>query len=88
LLALPITALLALGSEAHPLTLLGGVRIDQMPLIANSALAKLADWGDVHQFLGDAIMWLAGLHAAAAIYHHVILKDGVLSTMLPRKWFR
>ena len=88
MLALPITALLALGSEAHPLTLLGGVRIDQMPLIANSALAKLADWGDVHQFLGDAIMWLAGLHAAAAIYHHVILKDGVLSTMLPRKWFR
>ena len=88
LLALPVTALLALGSEAHPLTLLGGVRIDQMPLIANSALAKLADWGDVHQFLGDAIMWLAGLHAAAAIYHHVILKDGVLSTMLPRKWSR
>lgn len=88
LLALPITAFLALGSEAHPLTLLGGVRIDQMPIIANSPVAKLADWGDVHQFLGDAIMWLAGLHAAAAIYHHLILKDGVLSAMLPRKWLR
>ena len=85
LLALPVTALLALGSESHPLTLLGGVRIDQMPLIANSAIAKLADWGDVHQFLGDAIMWLAGLHAAAAIYHHVLLKDGVLLSMLPYK---
>jgi len=85
LLALPITAFLALGSEAHPLTLLGGVRVDRMPLIANSAIAKLADWGDVHQFLGDAIMWLAGLHAAAAIYHHVILKDGVLAAMLPHK---
>ena len=85
LLAWPVTALLALGSEGHPLTLLGGVRIDQMPLIANSAIATLADWGDVHQFLGDAIMWLAGLHAAAAIYHHVILKDGVLLSMLPAK---
>lgn len=85
MLALPITAFMALGSEAHPLTLLGGLRIDQMPLIANSAIAKLADWGDVHQFLGDAIMWLAGLHAAAAIYHHVVLKDGVLSAMLPRR---
>ncbi|MDR3371316.1 cytochrome b/b6 domain-containing protein [Rhodoferax sp.] len=83
MLALPISALLALGSEGHPLTLLGGVRVDQMPLIANSALAKLADWGDVHGFLGDAILWLAGLHAAAAIYHHVMLKDGVLLTMLP-----
>lgn len=88
LLALPATALLALGSEAYPLTLLGGVRVDQLPVIANSSIAKLADWGDVHKFLGDAIMWIAGLHAAAAIYHHLILKDGVLSAMLPYKWFR
>ena len=85
MLAVPITALLALGSEGHPLTLLGGLRVDQMPMIANSGLADLADWGDVHGFLGDAIMWLAGLHAVAAIYHHVILKDGVLRTMMPRR---
>lgn len=84
LLALPATALLALGSEGHPLTLLGGVRVDQMPAIANSALAPLADWGEVHGFLGDAMIWLAGLHAAAAIYHHVVLKDGVLASMSPR----
>jgi cytochrome b561 len=48
-------------------------------------MAKLADWGDVHGFLGDAILWLAGLHAVAAIYHHVFLKDGVLLTMLPAR---
>ncbi len=88
LLALPITALLALGREAHPLTLLGGVRINEMPMIANASIAKLADWGDVHKFLGDAIMVLAGLHAAAALFHHLVLKDGVLSTMLPGKRFR
>jgi cytochrome b561 len=85
MLALPISALLALGSEGHPMTLLGGLLIDQMPMIANSALADLADWGDVHGVLGDAIMWLAGLHAVAAIYHHMILKDGVLKSMMPRK---
>jgi cytochrome b561 len=85
LLALPITALLALGGKAHPLTLLGGVRVDHIPFIANSVIAKLADWGDVHQFLGDAFIWLAGLHAVAAIYHHVVLKDGVLAAMLPHK---
>ena len=85
LLAVPVTAFLALGGESHPLTLLGGVRIDQMPIIANSVVAELADWGDVHQFLGDAIMWLAGLHAIAAIYHHVVLKDGVLAAMLPHR---
>ena len=85
LLLLPITALLALGSESHPLTLLGGYRLNEMPMILNSPVAKLADWGDVHKFLGDAVMWLAGAHAVAGIYHHVVLKDNVLMTMLPLK---
>lgn len=83
LFALPITALLALGTEAHPLTLLGGFRIDKLPFIASSFLSGLADWGDVHKFLGDAIMWLAGGHALAVVYHHIKLKDDVLTSMLP-----
>jgi cytochrome b561 len=76
--ALPSTAFLALGSEGHPLTLLGGVRVDRLPLIAGSGIAPLADWCDLHVFLGDAIMWLAGVHAAAAFFHHWVLKQGVL----------
>jgi len=88
LLATPLSAVIALGSAGHPMTLLGGVRVDQMPWIANAWFAKLVDWGDVHGFLGDAIVWLAGLHAVAAIYHHVILKDSVLVTMLPLKALR
>jgi cytochrome b561 len=85
LLALPFTAVLALGSEGHPLTLLGGLRIDRLPWVPESGAGALADWGEVHQFLGDAIMWLAGLHAAGAILHHWVLKDGVLRSMLPRR---
>lgn len=88
LLALPITAFLTLGGEGHPLTLLGGFRVEKLPLIAGSALAKWADWGEVHQWLGDAIIWLAGLHAAAALFHHWVLQDGVLRAMLPRRWSR
>ena len=83
LLALPATALLALGSEGHPLTLLGGLSVNEMPLIANSPLADLADWGEVHGLLGDMILWLSGIHALAAIVHHVLLQDGVLRSMLP-----
>ena len=83
LVMLPVTAILSLGGEGHPLTVLGGLRIDHMPVIAGSAVAKLADWGEVHGFLGDTLMWLAGLHAAAAIVHQVALKDGVLASMLP-----
>ena len=83
MLVLPASAMLALASEGHPLTLLGGVRVNEMTAIAASPLASLADWGDVHGFLGDLILVLAGLHALAAIVHHVKLKDGVLKSMLP-----
>ena len=83
LFALPISALLALGSEANPLTLLGGFRVAEFPLIANSYLAGLLDWGDVHKLLGTVIIWLAGIHAFAALYHHFKLKDKVLISMLP-----
>ena len=40
-------------------------------------------FAELHGWLGDAILWLAGLHATAAIYHHQILRDGVLASMLP-----
>jgi cytochrome b561 len=83
LFLLPISALLALGSESHPLTLLGGIRIDVFPIVGNSYLSNLADWGEIHKLLGDVIIWLAGIHALAAIYHHFRLKDRVLVSMLP-----
>ncbi|QNK67167.1 cytochrome b [Variovorax sp. PAMC26660] len=83
LLSLPISALLALGSESHPLTLLGGMRINVFPFVRNSYFSNLADWGEIHKLLGDVIIWLAGIHALAAIYHHIRLKDKVLVSMLP-----
>ncbi|MGF6265647.1 cytochrome b561 [Paraburkholderia youngii] len=83
LLALPLTAISGAWLEGHPLTLIGARDIP--PLLgtshgAGSAIASLHTW------LGDAIMWLAGFHAFAAIFHHVFLKDDVLVGMLPR-WF-
>ncbi len=85
LLATPFTAVMALGTESHPLTLLGGIRINELPWTQQLPFSEAADWGDVHQFLGDAIVWLAGLHAVAALYHHYVVKDGVLRSMMPGK---
>ena len=88
LLLVPLTAVMALGSEAHPLTLLRSVRYEGFSTIAQWPIAELADWGDVHKVLADTLVWIAGLHAAAAIYHSVVLKDGVLASMLPIKGVR
>jgi cytochrome b561 len=37
----------------------------------------------VHEFLADALLILAGIHAAAAIVHHRLLRDRTLTRMLP-----
>lgn len=81
LFALPITAVTGAWLEGHPLTLLAGVQIPPLLGLSHDAGATIAE---VHTWLGDAILWLAGIHALAALYHHFVLKDGVVASMLPR----
>jgi cytochrome b561 len=38
---------------------------------------------DIHGYLAYAIFALAGLHALAALWHHIFLHDGVLARMWP-----
>jgi cytochrome b561 len=83
LFALPFSAISGAWLEGHPLTLLAGVKISPLVGTSHELGATIAR---IHTWLGDAILWLAGFHALAALYHHLVLKDGVLSSMLPR-WF-
>ena len=82
LVTAPITAILGAWLGGHAVTLAG---IGQMgPFLSPShdlgeALANL------HGSLANAIVWIAGLHAAAALYHHFVLRDRVLVAMLPFK---
>ena len=80
LLAVPLTAVAGAWLQGHALAWLGGIEIAP-PLAESHALGTTL--AALHGWLGDAIVWLAGLHALAALYHHVLLKDGVLTSMLP-----
>ena len=82
LFAVPLTAITGAWLEGHPLTLLAGLEIAPRLATAHDLGATIAE---IHSWLGDTILWLAGLHAAAAIYHHLVLKDGVLVSMLPSR---
>lgn len=81
LFVVPLTAIVGAWMEGHALTLLGGMRIPPLVSESHATGAKIAS---VHTWLGDAILWVAGTHALAALYHHFVLKDGVLRSMLPR----
>jgi cytochrome b561 len=80
LLAIPLTAISGAWLEGHPLTFLGNVRVGPLLTEAHDFGSAIAS---IHRWLGDAILWVAGVHAAAALYHHFVLRDGVLRSMLP-----
>jgi cytochrome b561 len=80
LIAVPVTAISGAWLEGHPLTLLGNVRIGPLLTQAHDVGSLVAS---IHGWLGDVILWLAGLHAVAALYHHFVLRDDVLRSMLP-----
>ena len=80
LVLVPVTAILGAWLEGHPLTLLAAGNIQ--PLLPQSRALGLV-LADVHGWLGDVMIWLAGFHAAAALYHHLWRRDTVLLSMLP-----
>ena len=54
------------------------------PMIGEMDRAFRRELREFHEWIGWAIIILAALHALAALYHHYVLKDRVLSRMLPR----
>jgi len=80
LLAVPFTAIAGAWLEGHSVTLLAGMEFAPVLPISHDLGATIAR---IHTWLGDTILWLAGFHALAALYHHLVLKDNALVSMLP-----
>lgn len=81
LLLVPASAIASLWLGGHAIQLPGGLALAP-PLAPAPGLGHLA--GEVHETIADVLIALAGLHAAAAIvWHHLVLGDGVLRGMLP-----
>jgi cytochrome b561 len=75
----PITGLGNVLFHGRPFTLL----IWEVPALleANPAIRSL--FVRVHEFGAKALVVLVGLHVGAALFHGLVLRDGVLQRMLP-----
>lgn len=82
LLVVPLTAIVGAWLEGHAVTLLLVGDIAPLLPLSRGVGNTIAT---IHTYLGDAIVWLAGLHAAAGVFHHFYLRDRVLRSMLPRR---
>lgn len=69
-------------ASAHrlPVSLFG---IVPLPALAPPGAEWGHEAGDIHGTVMWALLWLIGLHAAAALYHHLVRRDGTLRRMLP-----
>jgi cytochrome b561 len=68
----------AAGFRGWPVSLLG---IFPLPALAEKGTSWAHTAGDIHIALVYVLLGLVGIHAVAALYHHFILRDGILQRM-------
>lgn len=79
MLALPILGLLATQALGNGPSLFGF----PMPTLVTVDKDLGRQWLSLHATLGNIILWLTVLHAAAALWHHVVRRDNTLRRMRP-----
>ena len=79
MIALPLTGWLVSNADGKDVAWFG----TQLPTLLgpSKGLAKVLE--DVHEAIATAGYFLIGLHAAAALFHHYVVRDNTLRLMLP-----
>jgi len=79
LVVMPLLGWLTLSAKGKPIPWFGL----QLPALldADKALGKRLE--DVHEVIGNIGFALIGLHAAAALFHHYVMRDNTLRLMAP-----
>lgn len=79
LAALPLSGWYAASTMGVKVTLLGVT----LPALAAVGQGGGGIVGDLHGTAGNVLLILAGLHGLMALYHHFVLKDDTLRSMIP-----
>jgi cytochrome b561 len=81
MICMPLGGWLILSTAGEPIPFFGL----QLPALIGESrhLSKLIK--EVHEAVGTAGYFLIGLHAAAALFHHYVLRDNTLRRMLPNR---
>jgi cytochrome b561 len=82
LLAMPIVAWIGMSYVAMTTPFFGLFELPPLPFTKNEQLSEQIF--AVHRWAGYLLALIAAVHIAAALYHLLILKDGVAQRMLPR----
>jgi cytochrome b561 len=81
MIAMPVAGWLMLSAAGEPVSFLGVA----LPPLASPSESLAARVGELHEVGGRIGYAVIGLHAAAALFHHFLLRDDVLRRMLPQR---
>jgi cytochrome b561 len=80
LFALPLSGWMMSSAANYPVSWFGLVQLPDL-VMPSEDLHELLE--EVHEGLFVALLWLAGLHALAALKHQFVDRDGLLMRMVP-----
>ncbi|HEY8128396.1 MAG TPA: cytochrome b [Hyphomicrobium sp.] len=81
MVAMPLLGWLMTSAGGHAVPFYG---LSLPPLLSeNKPLAHNLE--EVHEFIGNALYYVIGLHAVAALAHHYAFRDNTLTRMLPMR---
>ncbi len=83
LFAMPLTGWAMTSAKGRPAMFLGVIPLPDL-VAPDKALGHNLE--SLHGYLAYALAALIAFHAAAALYHHYILKDNILMRMRPPLW--
>jgi cytochrome b561 len=75
----PLLGMLMINTGGHPI-MLAGLDVPIVLVGADPIARPLIK--DAHELIGNAFYWVIGVHALAAIVHHVVFKDNTLRRMV------
>lgn len=81
MLAVPLVGWLLLSAAGKPIPFFGL----ELPPLTTPDKALAGTLKEIHETAGTAGYFLIGLHAAAAVFHHHVLRDNTLLRMLPQR---
>ncbi|UTH74287.1 cytochrome b [Chromobacterium sp. IIBBL 290-4] len=78
MIALPILGIAFIQAKGREVGLFGLA----LPTLVSPDPALGGQLKDLHELLGNVLLWLSILHAAAAVWHHRFLKDDTLTRLI------
>ncbi len=81
MIGLPLLGWLTLSAAGKPIPFFGL----ELPALIDANKDLAGQLKELHETLAVAGYWLIGLHAAAALFHQYVRRDGTLQRMLPQR---